>query len=483
MPELDRLFGEILKQKPDLDEGKLRGLIDEKKKKVGAGYLTDSGAAFLVASDLDVSLEIVAAREIGLKDLYIGANEVTVTGRILTIGPARQYHRKDGSEGQYRRFTIYDKEAFVTVTLWDDKTTLIEDIGILPGSVVRIQKGYIKSGLDGRPIIHLGNRGGLEIIEEETMTYQLPSIKDLTQDVASINTPETNLVITGVMKSLPRVSEFTRKDGQPGKVLQMYLNSLSGNRSIRVAIWDNDSISETGTPVNAVVRLVGVKSRFSQDSSIEIHGNESTSLQVISVQKSYGESGSSIFRLLSIGKLRTKADGDTSVSLLAVNESGSFFTLVLKDGAAETISDLKRDQLVECDFREISPLTLLCTDRSSIRLTDTDDDSYPRLASIASKIKDIGESQSPLTVEVIALSRTSNQDILTKAGENVTKSEVIVGDETRETTVVAWRDLIDLLDGIAPGQRLRLIGVAATRGFDGAPELQIKSYSQVEKIS
>ncbi|MEE9585982.1 MAG: hypothetical protein V3W09_03680, partial [Nitrososphaerales archaeon] len=85
--------------------------------------------------------------------------------------------------------------------------------------------------------------------------------------------------------------------------------------------------------------------------------------------------------------------------------------------------------------------------------------------------------------EVIALSRTTSQDIVTKSGETVTKTEVIVGDETREIKVVAWRDLSDILADITPGQRLRLVAVVPSRGLGGVAELQVKSYSQVEKVS
>ncbi len=483
MPELDKLLEEMLRQRPDLDGAKVLQLIEEKKKKVGAGYLTDSGAAFLVASDLNVSLEVVSTKELHLKDLYIGANEVTVIGRILTISPARSYQKKDGSEGHYRRLTVYDKEAFITITLWDDKTGRIEDLNIMPGSIVKIQKGYVKAGLDGRPIIHIGNRGDLETVDDKAVEARLPSIEDLTQDITAINTPEPNLVVTGLLKSPPRLSKFTRKDGSPGKVLQIYLNSLTGNKNMRVAVWDNDLISDTDTPTNAVVRVVGVKSRLSQDGSLEIHGNEGTFLQIISVQKPYGETGSGRFRVLSIGKLKAKETGGSSASLLITNESGGFYTLVLKDEATEILSNIENNGLIDCEFKEMSPSTLLCTDSSSIRLLDEDDESFPNLDSITSKVKDIKESPSPLMVEVIALSRTTSQNILTKNGENITKSEAIVGDETKEIRVIAWRDLADLLEDISPGQRLRLIGVVPTRGFDGAPELQVKAFSQVDRIS
>src|SRR5919201_4458471 len=70
----------ILRQRPELDPEQVRELIDEKKRKVGAGYLTDQGALFLVAADLGVSFENVSKLQSGLKDIYIGAKDVTVTG-------------------------------------------------------------------------------------------------------------------------------------------------------------------------------------------------------------------------------------------------------------------------------------------------------------------------------------------------------------------------------------------------------------------
>ncbi len=265
--------------------------------------------------------------------------------------------------------------------------------------------------------------------------------------------------------------------------MQIYLNSLKGGHETRVAIWNNDSLSKMKIPVNSVVRLIGVKSRFSTDGSVELHGNEGTLLQIVSIPKTYGETGSNRFRVLSIGKLQVKNDKSYSASLLIVNESNTFYTLILKDSATDILSGLKTDLLIDCEFKEISPLTLLCNDDHSIKIINEDDNSFARLNDMFKKVKDIKDSQSPIMMEVIALSRASSQDIITKSGETVTKTELIVGDETREIKVVAWRNLSGMLSEISPGQRLKIIGVIPTTGVGGVAELQIKSYSQIDKIS
>ncbi len=481
MSEIDELIKGIIRQKPDIDENKLQDLIKDKKKKVGSGYLTDSGAAYLVASDLNIYLEVVTSSEILIKDVYVGANEVSVIGRIFTVTPTKTFSKKDGTEGKYRRLTIFDKETFIVITLWDDQTNLVEDRNLTQDQLVKIKKGYVKAGLDGQPIIHLGKNGDLENVDNNK--NKIPIIDEITREISSMSTPETNLALTGVIKSPPRISEFTKKDGTPGRVLHLYLTNVTGEKSIRAAIWNNSSLSGKDIPQNAVVKLIGLKTRFSKDGSIEIHGDDGTSLDILSIRKAFGESSSGRFRVLSIGQIRIKEDGESSVSLLVVNESNNFYTLILKDEVTEAITDIKTEILIDCEFKELSALSLLCNKKSQFKILNEDDESFSKLESLKYKINDIPESQSPLLLEVIALSRDTNQEILTKTGETVKKREVIVGDETKEIKIVAWRDLSNILDDITPGQRLKLIGVVSSKGLGGVPELLVKSYTQIEKMS
>lgn len=483
MPEIDKLIEEIIRQKPDVDKKKIWTLIAEKKKTIGDGYLTDSGAVYLVASDLDVIINVDDVSELPIKDVYIGATDITVVGRVFTVPPTKTYNKKDGTEGKYRRLTIFDKDAFIIVTLWDDHTNLIEERDLKQNQLVRIMKGYVKSGLDNKPIIHIGTNGDLENVDSKDTSYKIPFIDDIIQDISSVNTAETNLALTGMINSPPRISEFTKKDGKPGKVLSLYITNISGGRSVRIAIWNNDLISDMDIPRNSIVKLIGLKSRPSKEGDLEIHGDEGTSLEILSVQKSFGESRLGTFRLLSFGKIRVKEDGNSSASLLIVDKSKSFFTLILKDEATEVFPDLKIDTIIECEFSEISPFTYLCDNKSSFKIIDKEDSSFPKLNSIICKIDELTDSKSPRMLEVMSLSKASVQDIVTKTGETVVKIEVLVGDETKEIKLVAWRDLSDILSDISPGQRLKLLGVVSSKALGGVIEILVKSYTYIETKS
>jgi len=97
LTEFDNLVDKLLEQKPELTRKDIEEQIKHKKEKIGAGYLTDQGALFLIASDFGISLSGPLKVEMGLKDLYSGAKEISLETRVLNVSPAKQFSRKDGS--------------------------------------------------------------------------------------------------------------------------------------------------------------------------------------------------------------------------------------------------------------------------------------------------------------------------------------------------------------------------------------------------
>jgi len=483
MTELSKLVEEILKQRSDIDEKKLISLINQKKAKVGSGYLTDSGAAFLVASDLNVFLDVMPKSDVILNDITIGDNDVTVIGRIFSIQSIKHFKRIDGNEGKYQQLIIFDKGKFVNLILWDDKIDLIKRLNLTHDILIKIEKAYVKSGLDGSPTIHLGNRGSIYVINEKNINNKYPLIESLAKDVSLLTNPDTNLVVTGKVKYPSRVSEYTSQDGIKGKVTQLNLNSLSSDNNIRVVIWNNSKILSENIIPNSVIRLIGVRSLLSKDGLIEIHGDNNSILETISKQESINEEKKGIFRVLSIGKTRVNEDGKSSASILIVDNLKKYYTLILNNDAIENISKIKINMIIECNYKEISLFILNCSREDSINILHEDDESFPQLQDTMHKIKDIHISNFPISLEAISLSKVSSQEITTKRGETIEKRELIIGDETKEIKIIAWREFSDILNNIVPGQRIKITGVTAKRGLNGLPEIQINSFSQIEVLS
>ena len=74
-------------------------------------------------------------------------------------------------------------------------------------------------------------------------------------------------------------------------------------------------------------------------------------------------------------------------------------------------------------------------------------------------------------------------EINTKAGETVPVTDTIIGDDTGEIRLVAWRDSSNLLKGFNIGERIKIKAASATTNKEGKTELTLKPYSNITKIS
>src|SRR5574338_1348409 len=260
----------LLEQKPSLTKAQIDEMIQKKKEKIGAGYLTDQGALFLIASDLGVSLSEPLKVEMGLKDLYVGAKEITLATRVMNVYPARQFSRKDGTQFLLRTMTVYDNDSRAKVKLWDEKANLPGIENLKPGDLVKIIKAYVKSDMTGTPIINVGSGSNLETCDIKS---KIPLLDSITEDVSEVKENQQNLVVTGILDGNLRTSEFTNFKGEPGKSLQFKLKGKDGN-SIRVVLWNKDesTIPKVVTS-GAKTRLIGVKTKVGQ-MGLELHGDE-----------------------------------------------------------------------------------------------------------------------------------------------------------------------------------------------------------------
>src|SRR5438128_11242705 len=167
MYEFDSLVEEVLKNKPELSRNSLMEQIEEKKNTVGSGYLTDQGALFLIAGELGVRLERITSTDLGLKDLYVGANDITVVARVFAIYPISEYERKDGSgRGRYRRIGLFDSDNVAGVTRWDDRVEEVDQTGSTLDSPLRVFTGDGKQAFDGKPNANLGTRRTIEQMDD-----------------------------------------------------------------------------------------------------------------------------------------------------------------------------------------------------------------------------------------------------------------------------------------------------------------------------
>jgi replication factor A1 len=467
----------MLRQKPELSPEQIRDMIDEKKRKVGAGYLTDQGALFLVAADLGISFDSMPKSQSGLKDIYVGAKEVTVVGRIMNVYPVHTFTKRDSNEqAATRTLVVYDRDARVKVKLWDKQVAVPDEMGLQVGDVIKIIKGYVRAGLDGKPIINLGSYSAIETVNDDP---SIPSVDSLASTVDSINSPQDIAVVTGTISANPRLSEFVNIRGEASKSLQLQVSNDAGTRTLRAVIWNVDEsrlpkVFKTGTKV----RMIGVRIKQGNpqygNGDFEIHGDEGTILQF----DSQDDVEVMPLRIVSVGE----ETGRGSFLCLAADRAGRALVLTVDNSLASS-DQLSAGAMIECvPSRIFGNSVVLSKDDSYIRVTD-DDVSFPKLVKFEKKIKDIQVTQDPCIVEAIVLQAPETADVNTKAGETVPVTSTLLGDDTGEIRLVGWRNQSSGVNKLNVGDRVRLAGVTAGTGREGKVELTLKPYSSVTRLS
>ena len=463
MSEFNSLMNKLLENKPDLSRTQIEEMIQKKKEKIGAGYLTDQGALFLIASDLGVSLNEPLKVEMGLKDLYVGAKEITLATRVMNVYPVKQYSRKDGSQFLLRTMTVYDGDSRAQVKLWDEKANLPGIENVKPGDLVKIIKAYVKSDMKGNPIINVGSGS---TIESNSTKSSIPSIDDITDDVSNVKENQQNLVVTGILDGNVRTTEFTNFKGEPGKSLQLRLKGKDGT-IMRVVLWNKDeSTIPKMITSGAKTRLIGVKTKTGQ-MGLELHGDEGTVVEM--------EGGSEIHPIITRILSVTKSDSG-NILILGTTKDKKLVSIT------DTISltkDLVLGDVIECMPSKSYGNSITLGSDSFVRKID--DQKIPTLTDIRTKIREIKPADTLYCVEAIILKSPEKREIQTKSGEMVLLSETFIEDDTGQIWLKGWRSQARLLEGFTQGEIITITAVNAKAGLEGRVELFLTAYSSITR--
>jgi len=164
---LEAIVNRILASRSDLNHKRIMEIIEEKKRDAG-DFLTDETAARIVASELGVKVVKKSFRlKIKIQDLVSGLNDVTITGQVIAVYSPKTFTRRNWTEGKLANIVVSDESGSLRVVLWDNKVELVEKLRLQKDQRIRISHGYVREGRNGKPELHLGERGSIKIIEEQ----------------------------------------------------------------------------------------------------------------------------------------------------------------------------------------------------------------------------------------------------------------------------------------------------------------------------
>ena len=468
MSESQNLIDKLLEEKTELTREIIEQKIAEKKEKIGAGYLTDQGALFLIASDYGVTLKESSKTEINLKDLYVGAKDISLETRVLNISSTKQFSRKDGSTFNLRTMTVYDSDSTASVKLWDEKANLPGIENLKPGDLIKITQAYVKSDLDGSATINIGAGSNIETMDTES---QIPLIDKITKDISELQEGQKDLVVSGMIDGIISGMQFTNSRGQPGTALRMRLKGKD-NTAMRVVLWGKDeSLIPNMISQSANVKLLGVrvKSGNQGNQELEIHGNESTMIKI----EGGKEAEPIIARILSIEV--TEAGKNM---IIAADSKKNIYNI---SDFSNSTSDCIEGDVIECMPSKVYGNLITLDENSFVRKLDNDE-TIPSLGKIRTKISDV-EVDGTYCIESIVLKSPERREVQTKSGESIALSEMFVEDDTGQIWIKGWRIQAKLIDKCEQGEIISITGLnAKANNFgDGRIELFLTAHSKIKK--
>jgi replication factor A1 len=261
----------------------IKNLVEDKKNEL-KGLISDEGALFIIAKELGVDIkgetkDILKEIEIFISDITQNMKNITLCGRIKEIYKVNSFERNDGSKGYVGSFLLHDNTGDVRVVLWDNQVNIFTEQNFEKNELIKIVNGSAKKGKYGRIEIHVGSYGKVVLSPEDVDYKKYPKITYKPMDISDINLNLNSLSLEGKIIQLSPISEFTRKDGELGKVQSLTLLDSSG--SIRITFWNDNTSKLNNLEINDIILITNLNPRLStlNSKTIELTANRNTTIE------------------------------------------------------------------------------------------------------------------------------------------------------------------------------------------------------------
>ncbi len=318
---------DLIVSKSGKSKEKVLQLIEAKKKELD-GYVTDEGAASLVARELDLDLfesQVTPEIKLTIRDLVAGMTGVSLNVKVLRIFPVRTFQRKQGGEGQVASIIGSDATGSIRITFWNKHTQPIADKEFDEGDILRVINGRVRTGLRDQLELHLGGGSRIMINPPDVDSKDFPDEQVTYTKLKSLQEGMFDVFVEGEIIAKYRLTTFQRDDSE-GTVANLALRDETG--TTRLVLWDEQSEWFNKLSVNDRIRIESGYVRLSQNNEPEIHLGRRGRIQILSSSPSPSTKSSSQPQLL-----KTLKSGDYAQMVgVAVIDNQGLSTFTRRDG-------------------------------------------------------------------------------------------------------------------------------------------------------
>lgn len=275
----EELIHQILQHQTEFTREQVLERLVEAKGKTG-GLISDLTLLRMIAAELHVDLAKEDAKpelKLSIGHLVSGLNDVTVTGRVLSVGAVRTFEGK--KSGKFAGLTAADADGVVRVVLWNEKADAVEQGELKTGAVARFCHGYTKADRDGAVELHMSTKSNVEVNPAGVEASDYASVGNCTVKAAEVAIAKGCVSLGGVVRHVFSASRFTRQDGSVGVVFRFVLADETGE--VTVVVWNEKATElEAALKENAKVQVFNCRVKAGQNGGVEVHVDGSSTVEV-----------------------------------------------------------------------------------------------------------------------------------------------------------------------------------------------------------
>ncbi len=201
-----------------------------------------------------------------ISDITSDMTDINIIGKVLEISEVRTFEKKNGSSGRVGNLLLGDVTGKIRVTLWDEKTDILEEVNL--DETVEVLHTYSQENTFSQQVeLNLGAKG---VIKKSGKTVEY---REKFTDVADIISGKSYSV-KGKVSEIGDLREFEREDGTESAVSNFELKDETG--SIKLILWGDQAYVIESLDVDSEIEIINAYAKNGLNEKIELSvGNRS----------------------------------------------------------------------------------------------------------------------------------------------------------------------------------------------------------------
>jgi replication factor A1 len=277
---IDEIVDRIVEKK-SLSRKQVFDLIEKKKGNLN-WMISDEGAAEIVARELGVE----ACQEpsdddltLTIADLVAGMSNVMITGRITAMKQAKEFNDKSGGKSVVASLIVCDRSGEMRVVLWGEAAKPVQGNDIDTGAIVRIHNGYVREDLAGKPELHVGKKGYLEVNPTDIDKNDFPENSREFTKINQLTASLTRVNVAGVVSAVYGAKLIKTREGREIKLASLVISDGTG-ASARIIFWDDSTSLTDNVKKGDSVEITSGRVRLTRNNDIEVHIDSTSTFNV-----------------------------------------------------------------------------------------------------------------------------------------------------------------------------------------------------------